>query len=158
MTTITTGQDIDPRGVNHPSHYNHHPSGVEAIDLCRFMDFNVGSAFKYVYRRGEKPEADQSVIFSILKDLDKAIWYITDEQKSLPLELTGAPPSAARVSLVMKRVIEAEPDAAAKAVYEKFLDAMWAANPIEYTARLGALLEALNGLKKFESEQHAGAV
>lgn len=38
MTQITTGQQIDPRGVNHPAHYNKHPSGVEAIEVCRYMN------------------------------------------------------------------------------------------------------------------------
>ena len=30
--------------VNHPKHYNSHPSGVEAIVICEHMPFNIGNA------------------------------------------------------------------------------------------------------------------
>lgn len=70
----TTGQKIDPNGVNHPRHYNEHPSGVEAIVVCREMSFNVGNAFKYVYRLGAKDRA--------LKELEKALWYLKDEDSN----------------------------------------------------------------------------
>ena len=76
-----TGHKIDPRGINHPRHYNNHKSGVEVIEVCRYMNFNCGSAFKYVIRRGEKLESGQTVSQSIAKDLDKAIWYLCDDAK-----------------------------------------------------------------------------
>jgi hypothetical protein len=57
--------------VNHPKHYNTHKSGVEAIDLCEVLSFNVGSAFKYVYRRDDK--------LTPVQDLQKAVWYIERE-------------------------------------------------------------------------------
>ena len=57
--------------VNHPAHYGKHPSGVEAIELCEVLSFNVGSAFKYVYRRDDKANA--------IQDLQKARWYIVRE-------------------------------------------------------------------------------
>mgnify|MGYP000545164857 CR=1 FL=1 len=40
--------------VNHPKHYNNHPSGVEAIDVIQYMNFCLGNAFKYVYRYKDK--------------------------------------------------------------------------------------------------------
>lgn len=67
----TTGHETDPKGVNHPAHYNRHPSGVEAIEVCRHLGFNLGSAFKYVIRKGLKESAE--------KDLRKALWYVEDE-------------------------------------------------------------------------------
>jgi Protein of unknwon function (DUF3310) len=73
----TTGRVIDPRQVDHPKHYNMHPSGVEVIQVIRYMDFNVGSAVKYVLRRHQKIEGDPRQ--SVSKDLDKAMWYLRDE-------------------------------------------------------------------------------
>jgi len=63
--------------VNHPDHYNSHPSGVECIDVVEHMSFNLGSAIKYIWRadfKGAKKE-----------DLDKAIWYLNREKERLKL-------------------------------------------------------------------------
>lgn len=57
--------------VNNPSHYNSHPSGVEAIVICEHMSFNVGNAIKYLFRAGLKGAA--------IVDLEKAAWYIQRE-------------------------------------------------------------------------------
>lgn len=61
--------DHDP--VNHPSHYNSHPSGVECITITEHFNFNLGNAIKYIWRAGEKGDA--------LEDLQKAAWYINRE-------------------------------------------------------------------------------
>ena len=57
--------------VNHPAHYNAHPSGVECIDIVEHMSFNVGNAIKYLWRADEKGRP--------LEDLEKAAWYINRE-------------------------------------------------------------------------------
>lgn len=63
--------------VDHPKHYNMHPSGIECIDVIEHMTHNVGAAIKYLWRAGLKPgEAD-------LRDFDKAIWYINREKERL---------------------------------------------------------------------------
>lgn len=77
----TTGNKIDPHGVNHPSHYNMDSSGVECIEVVRHMNFNVGSAFKYVFRAGKKDLSNDRFI-SELNDLKKAVWYLDDELAS----------------------------------------------------------------------------
>lgn len=59
--------------VNHPPHYNSHPSGVECIDIIEHMPFNIGSAVKYLWREGLKGQEASE------KDLHKAIWYIQRE-------------------------------------------------------------------------------
>jgi hypothetical protein len=59
--------------VNHPKHYNSHPSGVECIDIVRHMSFNIGNVFKYLWRCGLK-DGEPS-----LKDMKKALWYLQDE-------------------------------------------------------------------------------
>lgn len=71
--TGTTGKVIDPEGVNHPKHYNEHPSGVECIEVVRHMSFNLGNAIKYLWRDGIKDEEMP------LQDLKKAAWYLNDE-------------------------------------------------------------------------------
>lgn len=58
--------------VNHPDHYNAHPSGVECIVIVEHMSFNVGNAVKYCWRAGLKG-TDQ------IEDLKKAKWYIERE-------------------------------------------------------------------------------
>lgn len=57
--------------VNHPSHYQQHPAGIECIDVIEPFPFNVGSAMKYLWRAGLKGDA--------LEDLMKSHWYIVRE-------------------------------------------------------------------------------
>jgi hypothetical protein len=61
--------------VNHPAHYTSHPSGVEAIDITRHMNFNLGNAVKYIWRAGLKGDS--------IEDLQKARFYISDELERL---------------------------------------------------------------------------
>lgn len=63
--------------VNHPKHYTSHPSGIETIEITRWMNFNLGNSIKYILRSGKKSED------TAIQDLEKAIWYITDEIKRL---------------------------------------------------------------------------
>lgn len=64
---IIEGDDV----VNHPSHYNGHPSGVECITVTEHYGFNVGNAIKYLWRAGLKDDA--------IVDLKKAQWYVARE-------------------------------------------------------------------------------
>lgn len=61
--------------VNHPRHYTNHPSGIEAIQVTRHMNFNLGNAIKYIWRAGQKEDA--------ITDLRKALFYIEDEIKRI---------------------------------------------------------------------------
>src|SRR5687768_5921573 len=36
--------------INHPEHYNTHPSGVECLTIVRHMNFNLGNVVKYIWR------------------------------------------------------------------------------------------------------------
>ena len=63
----------DYEKVNHPKHYNQHPSGVECIDIIRWYAFNVGVAMKHLWRAGLKPGE------SAVEDIKKAIWYLQNE-------------------------------------------------------------------------------
>ena len=66
--------------VNHPSHYNDHPSGVECIQVTEHMGFCVGNAIKYLWRAGKKG--------STIEDLKKARWYIDREIQRIERQQT----------------------------------------------------------------------
>jgi hypothetical protein len=59
--------------VNHPPHYTSHPSGIEAITVCKHLDFCLGNTFKYLFRftsnypKGGSPN---------IEDLRKAKFYL----------------------------------------------------------------------------------
>ena len=56
--------------VSHPKHYTW-LKGVEAIDLCEQMNYNLGAAVKYIVRCDHKGNWKQ--------DLEKALWYLNRE-------------------------------------------------------------------------------
>lgn len=68
---------VGAEAVDHPKHYNAHPSGIECIDVVRHMNFNLGNVVKYLWRAGEKDPAKH------LEDLKKAAWYLNDEIERL---------------------------------------------------------------------------
>lgn len=72
--------------VNHPPHYTNDPSGVECIQITRWMNFNVGNAFKYLYRAGSKNLIGDALKAQI-EDLRKAVWYLKDELANMHAEL-----------------------------------------------------------------------
>lgn len=57
--------------VDHPDHYNRHPTGIECIDVIEHFSFNIGNAIKYLWR------ADQAGNW--VEDLKKAAWYLQRE-------------------------------------------------------------------------------
>jgi hypothetical protein len=60
--------------VNHPAHYNQHPSGIECIQIAEHLNFSLGCAFKYLWRAGSKEGV------SAREDLEKALWYVKREK------------------------------------------------------------------------------
>lgn len=72
--------------VNHPSHYNSHPSGIECIDIIRYYPFNIGSAIKYLWRAGLKKDLSMNDVDKEIEDLEKAIWCINDRINQLKNE------------------------------------------------------------------------
>lgn len=69
-----------PRGnekVDHPRHYNRHPSGVECIEIIEHMPANIAFAMKHLWRCGLKDTETPD------RDLQKAQWYIARERKRL---------------------------------------------------------------------------
>lgn len=59
--------------VNHPSHYTSHPSGMECIELTRYLPFAVGNCIKYLWRSGIKGGQRKRK-----EDVSKALFYLND--------------------------------------------------------------------------------
>lgn len=68
LSQATPAED-DP--VNHPAHYNMHPSGVECITITEHMSYTLGNAVKYIWRADLKGDA--------IQDLKKARFYLDRE-------------------------------------------------------------------------------
>lgn len=73
--------------MNHPAHYNAHPSGIECITIAEHMTFNVGNAVKYLWRAGLKVSSAE-LRAAHLEDLKKARWYCDREIERLAKEVT----------------------------------------------------------------------
>lgn len=80
--TITTGNEGGD-AVNHPPHYNQHPSGIECIDIIRHFNLDVGSAIKYLWRAGLKTDLTEDELTAELRDTEKAIWFLQDHAEEL---------------------------------------------------------------------------
>ena len=75
--TIMKEPNVEIDMVDHPPHYNDHPSGVECIHITRWFSNNRGNAIKYIWRAGNK-DPDKEI-----EDLKKAIYYLKDEVKRM---------------------------------------------------------------------------
>jgi hypothetical protein len=65
-----------PDLVNHPPHYNQHPSGVECVTIASGFDYCIGNCIKYLWRAGLKSSDP-------MEDLRKAAWYLDYKIKQL---------------------------------------------------------------------------
>ena len=65
--------------IDHPTHYNSHPSGVECIDIVEHFGFSVGSVIKYLWRAGLKVQPEDLTKEALIRDHEKALWYLERE-------------------------------------------------------------------------------
>lgn len=66
--------------VNKPDHYQSNGMKYiqpECIHITRHLSFNLGNAFKYIWRAGMKGDKCKEI-----EDLFKALWYVNDFVKS----------------------------------------------------------------------------
>lgn len=89
----------EKESVNHPKHYNSHPSGVECIDIIRHYCYDIGAAIKYLWRAGLKTEEGMTDRDKEIEDLRKAIWYINDRIRQLQTESSNDASDNSAVSL-----------------------------------------------------------
>lgn len=85
VESIDFKEDEEFDVINKAKHYNTHPSGVECIELAEKLSFNLGNAFKYVFRRDDKDYHYQ--------DLRKAEYYLKREIDRLTALLDMSPSS-----------------------------------------------------------------
>ncbi len=77
---VASNEARQPDNINHPPHYNSHPSGIECIEVVEHFGFNVGNAIKYLWRAGLKTDA--------IEDLRKARWYVEREIARVSAEVS----------------------------------------------------------------------
>ncbi len=87
--------------VDHPTHYNQHPLGIECIDIIRHYTCDVANAIKYLWRAGLKQEMGVQERMKEIEDLKKAIWYIEDLAKH---EVPGTPSGVGEMWTLIKEV------------------------------------------------------
>jgi len=80
LTAIPKGNGVEE--VDHPSHYGGADDPFEHVKVCeaKGWGYHVGNATKYLWRMGQKPGQSE------IKDLKKAIWYLTRLLKNLESE------------------------------------------------------------------------
>lgn len=74
VTTEQYNETQDADMVNHPPHYTQY-EGFEVIDIVEQLDYNRGTAVKYIMRSGSK--------WNTIQDIDKAIWYLNRYKERL---------------------------------------------------------------------------
>ena len=57
--------------INHPIHYNSHPSGIECIEVARHK---------------KRSETNPDQLSNAIEDLEKAAWYLQNEIELLKEE------------------------------------------------------------------------
>ncbi|HEX9642312.1 MAG TPA: DUF3310 domain-containing protein [Candidatus Krumholzibacteria bacterium] len=89
--------------VNHPKHYNSHPSGVECVEFAELLPGNLSHACVYVWRHADKGTPEE--------DLEKALWFLNRESERHPdeqdesravLGIVPAPSTGARAAALIR--------------------------------------------------------
>lgn len=88
--------------VNHPRHYNLHPSGVETIDIMEWLPANLACALKHVWRRNDKGATRM--------DLEKANWYLHREAERVLKYGSDNQPGGELVGYLIQKARESEPE------------------------------------------------
>lgn len=103
--------------VNNPKHYQTHESGIEAIEITRYLIGDLSNAWKYGMRYEDKNVPK--------KDLYKLSWYLTDfrenQTMNVGISTVQIPNVPDEVMVKMQRVIEFEPVEEVKEIFKEIL-------------------------------------
>lgn len=102
--------------VHQPSHYNHHPSGLECIQITAHLVGSLSNVYKYVWRVGKKFKHDE--------DREKAKTYIQfeiDRVKFTKPEDVITCDNPVMVLTRMAHVIEHEPDPIKREIFQNLM-------------------------------------
>lgn len=103
--------------VNTPSHYRSHESGIEAIDITRYLIGDLSNAWKYAMRYEDKNTPK--------KDILKLCWYLNDFHTNFIDDNNECIVNLSVSDVVQKRmlkVIETEPVYAIKQTFIQILN------------------------------------
>ena len=112
---MINGQTLEQE-VNEPKHYRSHESNIEAIEITRWLQFDLGNCWKYCMRYRDKGTPK--------KDLMKALWYIKDFNKyfiDYNNDSTFIHKIPENILDKMFKVIDAEPKMEIKHMFEQIL-------------------------------------
>ncbi len=136
---MTTTQSEDPNEkVDHPRHYNQHPSNIETIEIIEHLPCNLSNAVKYIWRCGLKQTSTP------LRDLQSAKWYTERESQRIDLfELADeqAPKTDVVWRALARKVIIAEPEG----ILSEYLSALLEEDYGEMLATLEYAIGELGG-------------
>lgn len=136
---MSTTQSEDPaERVNHPRHYNQHPSQVECIELIEHLPCNLSNAVKYIWRCGIKQTETP------VRDLLSARWYTERESQRVELyELDDDPRPKTYViwRALARKVIWADRDSTLADYLEELLNG-------SFTEMLAAIDHAISELNE----------
>ena len=100
--------------VNTPKHYRTHESGLEAIEITRYLIGDLSNAWKYAMRYEDKNTPK--------KDIKKLCWYLRDFHKHFiddNNECTANIDVPTEIKDKMIEVIEAEPVSQIRAAFKQ---------------------------------------
>ena len=87
--------------------------GIECIEISRLLNFQLGNAFKYLYRRKDKSAFKQ--------DIEKSIWYLKDASK-YPKIIDLSNEDKTIFIKKMAYIISCEEEESVRNIYIKLLD------------------------------------
>lgn len=123
--------------VNKPSHYRTHESGLEAIEITRYLIGDLSNAWKYAMRYEDKNTPK--------KDVLKLCWYLTDFKNNFideNNECTVNIDVPAFVKERMLKVIDTEPVVEIRNAFNQIFTTVSAGgllSPIEYDKTISDL-------------------
>lgn len=131
---------VNAEKVNHPIHYNNHPSRIEAIELIAHMNFCLGNAVKYLFRCHLKGGHE---------DINKAIWYLEHQVSLDPIPKTEL---SKELQSKFEKVISAEQNKSLKPVYRNIMNYHF------FGYHASVIWESIQILHKLETDMKEGVI
>lgn len=130
--------------IEHPDHYNSHPSKIECWDLNGQLNGNLAAAFKYIFRRAEKATEAENI--------NKAIQYLRKEDSEVhadnrnknPVRFAVQPGRAQEFRGNLELVMNYEPNPSIHRAYYQFTLLIEAANTAQQSLAILRIIGALN--------------
>lgn len=132
--------------VNHPNHYTSHESGIETIQITRWLPCDLGNAWKYCTRYEDKGTPK--------KDLMKLVWYMNDYEANFineSYDVINPFSVPEKILNLMETVIEYEPVIPVKEMFKvllKIVKEQKIANVAEYNSAIDGIKQLSENFSK----------